>query len=259
MRKILFVLCTAVLAAAIGVASTGPASAQRALPPCPPGTSSIPGYCVNPPGCNKFTAKMSLLRSTFSRRDSTISILAPITRRASGRVAIRVHAAGRFTNFTAPVDSANGRIRTVQRVLSSQARLGTGILTLRYDGDADTRPQNVRLRAANNKANLTTTRPIITSNGFLRASGRVTSRARGVVRVQVEYVNRFGGLTVTLERSARISSTGRWALNTELSPGIRAQIALRCGTVHSYVLFTGYFPRRIRGEMRSLQVLPSQT
>jgi len=32
-------------------------------------------------------------------------------------------------------------------------------------------------------------------------------------------------------------------------------IARRVGTVHSYVLFTGYLPARMRGEMRSLQVL----
>ena len=32
-------------------------------------------------------------------------------------------------------------------------------------------------------------------------------------------------------------------------------MARRTGSVHSYTLFTGYFERRIRGEMQSYQVL----
>lgn len=127
---------------------------------------------------------------------------------------------------------------------------------MRYPGDADTRSQVVRLRAANNHANLEVKRPIITANGVLQASGTITGRARGVVRVQIEYVNRLNGQTVTIENKARIAN-GRWSLNTQLSPTIRAQIARRCGTVHSYTLFTGYFPLRIRGELESFQVLPA--
>ncbi|MGI8801282.1 MAG: hypothetical protein ACR2KV_03785 [Solirubrobacteraceae bacterium] len=46
--------------------------------------------------------------------------------------------------------------------------------------------------------------------------------------------------------------------NSELSPSLRSQIASRCSTLHSYTLFTGYFPRRIRGEQRSFQVLGPQ-
>jgi hypothetical protein len=38
-----------------------------------------------------------------------------------------------------------------------------------------------------------------------------------------------------------------------------AQIASRRGTVHSYTLFTGYLARRIRGEMRSYEVLRAPT
>lgn len=173
---------------------------------------------------------------------------------ASGTVPIRLRAAGTTTSFNAPIDSANGRIRVVRNITASQARLGSGILTINYAGDADTRPQSVRLRAANNKANLTSSRPVITPNGFLRASGTVSSRARGVVRVQVQYVNRALGEIVTIQRLATIQK-GRWNLNTKLAPSIRAAIATRCATVHSYVLFTGYFEERMRGEMRSYQVL----
>jgi len=201
---------------------------------------------------------MSLLRGTFSGQNRTIDILAPITKLASGNVRVQLSAAGRRSSFPAPVDSTAGRIRIKKRILASQALLGTGILTLRYPGDADTRSQVVRLRAANNPANLTVVRPKITKTGFLVASGTVTKKARGVVRVQLEYVDRTSGRTVTLERAATINAQGEWRLNAKLSAGILAQIANRCGTVHSYTLFTGYFQRRIRGEMRSFQVLGPQ-
>ena len=212
-----------------------------------------PVATTRPPGCDKLPAKLALARATFSRGARTIDILAPITTRASGRVKISLRAARKFTNITAPIDSARRRIRIVNSILRSQAELGTGIITMTYDGDADTRPQVVRLRAANNKANLAVVRPTI-SNGFLRASGTVTSRAKGIVRVQLQYVNSADGQTVTLVRRAAIDSLGRWSLNSELSPAIQAQLAARCGTVRSYTLFTGYAPRRIRGEMKSLQV-----
>lgn len=244
------------LSIAIGVLCS--ATSTHAQAPCSPGQTGAPPYCQTPPpGCDKLTAKIALLRATFDRRASTISILALITRRASGRVRITLHAAGRFTTFTAPIDSTVGRIRITRQIPRSQARLGTGIITIRYSGDADTRPQEVRLRAANNPAKLTTTRPRLTPTGFLTASGTVTRRARGVVRVQLEFVNRVDGETVTLERSALINPRGRWNLNASLSPSIRGQIAARCGTLHSYILFTGYFPLRIRGEMFSREVLPA--
>jgi hypothetical protein len=73
-----------------------------------------------------------------------------------------------------------------------------------------------------------------------------------VVRVQLEYDHL--GETKTIPLRARIAD-GKWKLDEQLSPAVLAQIAQRSGTVHSYTLFTGYFPRRIRGEMRSYQVL----
>jgi hypothetical protein len=40
-----------------------------------------------------------------------------------------------------------------------------------------------------------------------------------------------------------------------LPPDVVGQIAARRGVLHSYTLFTGYLPARIRGEMASFQVL----
>jgi len=57
--------------------------------------------------------------------------------------------------------------------------------------------------------------------------------------------------------NARISN-GRWSLNQALSQTIRDEIAQRSGTVHSYTLFTGYLPARMRGEMRSFQILSAR-
>ena len=84
------------------------------------------------------------------------------------------------------------------------------------------------------------------------ASGSVSDRARGVVRVQLEYV--VNGQTRSHQFLAKISD-GRWSLNQALSQTVRNEIAKRTGTAHSYTLFTGYMPARMRGEMRSFQVL----
>jgi hypothetical protein len=219
--------------------------------PRPPGAGPVP-----PAQCDKHTAKMSLARATVVRSQNVLDVLAPITARASGNVAAEFHAASRVTRFQAPINSADGRIRFRQPIPAAQARLGTGILTLAYPGDDDTRPQVVRLRAASQPARLEMERPRI-ANNRIRARGRVTSRARGVVRIQLEHLNQACE-TVTVERQARIQSDGRWNLDSPLTASERAGITTRRGTVHSYTLFTGYYPRRIRGEMRSFEVLGAQ-
>jgi len=226
----------------------------------PPGQVLNAPYCELPPlppaACNTLTSKLALARATIDRFRQTISIFAPITRLASGEARITLRAAGRSTTSNAPIDSANGRIRVTRAITPAQARLGTGILTITYPGDSDTRPQVVRLRAANRAAGLTAVRPVITAAGFLRAEGTVSRLARGVVRVQLQFVDRGTGETVTLERSAAIQS-GRWSLNALIPPVILARLLARCGTVHSYTLFTGFMPAGMRGEMRSFQVLPA--
>lgn len=196
-------------------------------------------------------AKLQLARATIDRSARVIDILAPITRRASGNVGLELHAAGRRHRWTAPVDSLNGRIRDRQGIAAQQARLGTGILTIVYPGDPDTRPQVVRLRAANGRAQLVAARPTI-EGGRLRAQGTISSRARGVVRVQLQYHS--GAATTTLEKHATIAN-GRWRLDAPLTVQEQAAIAGRSGTAHSYILFTGYLPARMRGEMLSYQVL----
>lgn len=196
-------------------------------------------------------SKLELARATISPSARSIDVLAPITARASGTVTLELFAAGQVHRWTAPIDSSDGRIRTTETIPDAQARLGTGILTIRYAGDPDTRPQTVRLRAANNQAALDARRPVI-ANGRLQDSGTISSSARGVVRVQLEYFS--GGVTTTLEKSATIAN-GHWTLDAPLSPAEQTAIAQRRGTVHSYILFTGYLAARMRGEMQSYEVL----
>ncbi len=206
------------------------------------------------PGAPPFPAKLEVARALVSTSTRRLSVLAPITRRASGRVSVRLQAAGQTTSFTTPVDSARARVRIDRQIPAVQARLGTGILTLAYPGDADTQPQVVRLRAASRRALLVAGRPRI-SGGRLIAGGRISSRARGVVRVQVLYEPAGQG-TRTLQFNAPIDG-GRYSLNAALSADELARMAGRRGAIHSYTLFTGYALARMRGEMASFEVVPA--
>ena len=198
-------------------------------------------------------SKLEIQRADVERSDRVLDVLAPITARASGNVEVEFRAAGRRERFDAAVDGENRRIRFRERIPASQARLGTGIITIAYPGDEDTRPQELRLRAANGRARLDLDRPTL-RDGRLRTNGTVNSRAAGVVRVSINYVH--AGETFTVERKARIDD-GRWSLNAPLPAADRARIAARTGTVHSTTAFTGDFEERIRGEAQSFQVLPA--
>ena len=71
-------------------------------------------------------------------------------------------------------------------------------------------------------------------------------------RQQLEYVH--GNETKVLRLRAPLTD-GRWSMNSQLSAAQLAEIGQRTGTVHSYALFTGYLQQRMRGEMRSFEVL----
>ena len=200
-----------------------------------------------------FPAKLEIARARVLGGARRLDVLAPITKRASGRVNVSFQAAGRTVRFTAPVSSTKGWVKIDRAIPAAQARLGTGILRLTYPGDGDTQPQDVRLRAAAVHASLDAGRPTITAAGRLQASGRISSRARGIVRLQVLFEPR-GQQTRTLSFSAQIAN-GRYSFDAPLQADVRAQIATRRGVVHSYTLFTGYLAARMRGEMASFQVL----
>lgn len=222
-------------------------------PPIPPAAPPAPAPpAPPPPAATKLTAKLGVNRETIKSAARRLDVLAGITRRASGKVRIELLAGGHRTSFRARIDSAKGRIAVLHRIPRSQARLGTGIVTITYDGDDDTRGQSVRLRAARHAARLKMKRPALSGAGKITAAGTISRRARGVVRVQLQFVH--DGVTRTLHLRAKISH-GAWKLHEQLPAGVREQIAQRTGTLHSYTLFTGYKRAGIRGEMRSFEVL----
>jgi len=200
----------------------------------------------------KLPAKLELQRATIRRASRQLDVLAPISARASGRVAVELRSAGRRTRLSSPIDARKRRIRVLRPIPAAQARLGTGILTLNYKGNDATLPQTVRLRAAARPARLATRRPTLSVQGRLRASGTISPHARGVVRVELQFAT--ADRPRTLEFRAPIRK-GRWTLQAQLPRAARAAIADRTGTVQAYTLFTGYERLRMRGEMRSHQVL----
>ncbi|MCP9490788.1 MAG: hypothetical protein MSC31_13075 [Solirubrobacteraceae bacterium MAG38_C4-C5] len=223
-------------------------------PPAPPAPVPPvgPGPVVPPAvGAVLFPAKIQVERARVLRSDRRLDVLAPITARASGEVEVEFFAAQERFEFTEDVDSENRRIRFRQAIPAEQARLGTGIMTIRYPGNEDTSPQEVRLRAASQPADLELERPVI-EGGRLKAQGTVSDRARGIVRLQLQFV--VDGETETVRLRGEIDD-GEWEIDEALSQEVRDGIARRSGPVHSYTLFTGFFERRIRGEMESFQVL----
>jgi galactose oxidase-like protein len=200
----------------------------------------------------KQPAKLALTRATIHRAKRQLDVLAPISALASGRVGVELRAAGHSTRLSSPVDARKRRVRVLRPIPAAQARLGTGILTLRYRGNDATLPQTVRLRAAARPARLMARRPALDAQGRLRASGTISPRARGVVRVELQFAAAGGARTLSFRAKIR---SGRWTLRTQLTRANRAAIAGRTGTVHASTLFTGYAPLRMRGEMRSHQVL----
>ncbi|MBA2262287.1 MAG: N-acetylmuramoyl-L-alanine amidase [Solirubrobacterales bacterium] len=227
-------------------------AAEREQPSStPPGGATQAPPAGQPVSGEIHAPKLEIRRSDMVRSRRLLDVHAPITGRASGTAQVELHAARQRHTFDAPVNGQGRRINFREAIPAAQARLGTGILTIRYPGDADTRPQELRLRAANGRSNLELERPRL-DGGVLRASGTVNPRATGVVRVAISYVHQ--GQTHVVERTAPVSG-GRWKLAAPLPPQDTLRIAQRTGTVHSTTAYTGDFDARLRGEARSYQVL----
>jgi hypothetical protein len=162
---------------------------------------------------------------------------------------------GRSDTFDAEVTESGSEldhIRFLEPITEGQADLGTGIVNLEYLGDADTRPEFVRLRAASQRAELEV-EEISLLGDRLSAEGRVTDRAEGVVRLLFSYVAPDGSPQVH-EARATIQGNGDWRLNNDRVP---AQLA-QCGGYLS-IQFTGFFERRIRGEQLAYELNAGQT
>jgi hypothetical protein len=224
----------------------------------PPGQQPQPaGPCGTPGGAGFLNpAKIQVSRARVLREDRRLDVLAPITSRArGGEVDVEFEADDRRDTFKAEVTDANtelDEIRIREPIKRGQAELGTGIVTLNYLGDADTRPELVRLRAASQRAELDV-EEISLSGDRLSAEGSVTSRAEGVVRLRFSYVDPDGSPAVHLAR-ATIQDDGDWELEDDQVPSQLAQ----CGGFLS-IQFTGFFERRIRGEQLAFELNAGQT
>jgi hypothetical protein len=223
--------------------------------PAPPAAGA--GSCGTPGAAGYLNpAKLRVSRARVLRSDRRLDVLAPITTRArGGEVNVEFHADNRRDTFKAEVTDANtalGEIRILEPITRGQAELGTGIVNLTYLGDADTRPEFVRLRAASRRAGLDV-EEISLIGDRLSAQGSVTSLAEGIVRLRYSYVDPDGSPQVH-EARAEIQDDGDWKLEGDQVP---AQLE-RCGGNLS-IQFTGFFERRIRGEQLAYELNAGQT
>ena len=197
-------------------------------------------------------AKLQVSRATISKSARTIDILAPITQKGDrlgqarsvrGRPALRLDGGDRLDRRRDPQHA---------RDPDGPGQQGNG------DPDDLLRGQRGALGRRSCGCGRPTCGPTSTRRGRRTRPACSTTRGRShrrraaIVRVQLQYFS--GGTTTTLEFHAPISN-GAWSLTTTLTAAQQAAIAARSGTLHSYILFTGYLPRKMRGEMDSYQVL----
>jgi hypothetical protein len=86
----------------------------------------------------------------------------------------------------------------------------------------------------------------LNKEGVLFAQGRVADEAKGVVRLILSYDTTTG--PKVWEGQAEIQKFGSWKLKEQLPPEARLG-------GHLSIQFTGYLPKRIRGEQITKQVL----
>jgi YVTN family beta-propeller protein len=214
--------------------------------------AGLPGAAT--PAVPRSARAAAKLRITRARvRRGKLDARLRLTARATGRLRANYVSSGRRTRFRVRIPRARaGRplAWTIRRKLpAAQRRRSTGILVLRYGGNSRVRPDRLRSRVANRKARLRRTVTAIDEQGALMVGGTVAERARGVVRVRMEYLGADSGEFDTLRYRTRIRK-GRWALR-EVLPSRAA----RAGGDLS-IQFTGHMKRRIRGEQLTKAVRP---
>jgi dipeptidyl aminopeptidase/acylaminoacyl peptidase len=186
-----------------------------APPPTPPPSAPGVSACASPGAAGYLhPAKMRVARSRVDREERELDVFAPITSRARGEVEVTYQGDRRTDTFDAEVTSGDAtldRIRFREPITAGQAELGTGIVTLDYKGDEDTRAEEVRLRAASRRAELDVDQ-ISLIDGRLSARGSVTGRAEGIVGFRYSYIDAAGNPQIYPAR-ATIQDDGDWKLD----------------------------------------------
>jgi hypothetical protein len=188
-------------------------------PPPPPAPPTTP-----PPGSaapvRRVPAGLEVRRSAVKRH--RLDVLARMTTLADGGRVRADFAVGRHhLRVTGTV--RKGRVRIKHKLGGKLRRARAGIVTLTFPGSATVRPAVTRLLAAGRPARLKVKRLHLHA-GKLRASGTIARRARGSVRLVLEWADGAGKVH-TWQRSARIRR-GAWKLSAK-PPAAGRDLTLR--------------------------------
>ncbi|MBA2347993.1 MAG: hypothetical protein H0V81_06845, partial [Solirubrobacterales bacterium] len=181
--------------------------------------------------------------------DRKLDVLASLTSRASGSVGVTYVSNGTVTKFSVKIDPLTRNLKFTKTLSARASKLRSGIITFIYNGDEDTFSDNVRVRAANRPARLKRQVAKLDNAGNLTVSGTLSSRARGVVRIRLDYPFSSTTNTTSLFYNVRIRN-GKWSLKRKL-PAAAAAVGGQLS-----IQFTGYLPAKMRGEQDAKQVLP---